>query len=272
MSGEPLLRISGAALAYGGRTVWSGLDLAVRKGEYLAVIGPNGTGKTSLLRAILGLAPLSAGTIAYAGARVGRGNRRIGYVPQREGGARWWLLRARDLVALGLDGQRPGPGLPSRARRRRVDALLAEVGASAYAGARVSELSGGERERLRIAQALAADPGLLLLDEPLASLDLAHQAQMAALIEARREQRGIAIIMVTHDVNPILQDVDRVLYLAAGGFRVGTPEQVLRASVLSDLYGSPVDVVRVGGRVVVAGVAEDPHHRESQGAPMRGER
>ncbi len=256
----PVLSLRGAELTLGDRRLWSGLDLDLFPGEFVAVLGSNGSGKTSLLRAILGEYGLSAGTGEFLGHPFHRGDPRIGYVPQHHLSDAGVMMRGRDLVALGLTGHRWGPGWPSPRRRARVDALLAEVGALAYADAPVGLLSGGEQQRLRIAQALAADPQLMLCDEPLASLDLRAQAEVVGLIDAQRRRRGFGVLFVTHDVNPVLEVVDRVLYLGNGRFRIGPPDEVMRSEVLSDLYGAPVEVIRAGGRIVVVGAPEQPHH------------
>lgn len=258
----PVLSLSNATLGFGDRTLWSGVDLQVQPGEFIAVLGANGSGKTSLLKVILGKQQLSGGNIRFLGDPVTRGNRQIGYIPQQKLADEGTPLRAQDLVALGLDGHRWGLALPSRERRKRVAAVLASVGASAYARAPISTLSGGEQQRLRVGQALADNPRLLLCDEPLLSLDLAHQRAVSELIDDNRRQHSIGVLFVTHDINPILDKVDRVLYLAGGKFRVGTPDEVLRSEVLSELYGSPVDVIRARGRIVVVGTTEQSHHAD----------
>ena len=257
------LRIDGAALRRGDRELWAGLDLAVEPGEFVAILGPSGSGKTTLLRAILGLEPLSEGTITALGEPVRtKGNRRIGYVPQSRPLPREASLRGRDLVALGVDGHRWGIPFSRRADRDRVDALVRSVGAESFADQPVGVLSGGEQQRLRIGQALADDPRLLLCDEPLTSLDLANQQAVVALIDSHRRATGAAVLFVTHDINPVLSSVDRILYLAGGRFMLGRPDAVLDSRVLSDLYGEPVYVLRAGGRLVVVGApdAEAPHH------------
>ncbi|MEU9158037.1 ATP-binding cassette domain-containing protein [Streptomyces sp. NPDC048417] len=260
----PVLSLRGAAVSYGERVVWQGLDLDVRPGEFLAVLGPNGSGKTSLVRALLGRQPLSAGTLTVLGRPALKGGRHIGYVPQQAALSAQALLRARDLVRFGIDGHRFGPRPGTGAVRRRVDGILAAVGASAYADVPLGLLSGGERQRVRIGQALATDPRILLCDEPLLSLDLNHQRAVTELVDARRRSHGTAVVFVTHEINPVLGLVDRVLYLARGGHRIGTPQEVLTSESLSRLYGTRVDVVRVHGRVVVVGapdeVAAPPHH------------
>ncbi len=257
-----MLELRGAALAYGARTLWSGLDLDVRRGEFVAVLGPNGSGKTSLLRALLGALRLSAGTVRVCGLPPERGGRLVGYIPQQRAIDPHTPLRARDLVRLGIDGHRWGLPFGGRRLRRRVDDLLAAVGATAYADAPLGLLSGGEQQRLRVAQALAADPDLLLCDEPLLSLDLGHQRAVAALVDERRRAHGTAVLFVTHEINPILHLVDRVLYLAGGRFRIGPPDEVLTSEVLTDLYGSPVEVIRTYGRVVVVVAPHGEHHHE----------
>ncbi|GAA1539529.1 zinc/manganese transport system ATP-binding protein [Microbacterium ginsengiterrae] len=262
-----LLEIEGAALRRGDRDLWSGLDLTVDPGEFIAVLGPSGSGKTTLLRAILGLQPLSAGSIRVAGQPVHRGNPRIGYIPQQRPLPRETSMRARDVVALGVNGTRFGLPFPRRGDRARVDALLEGVGASHFADRRVGLLSGGEQQRLRVGQALADEPTLLLCDEPLSNLDLANQVGVTEIIDRQRRKRGAAVLFVTHDINPILGRVDRILYIAGGRFVLGTPDEVLQSRVLTDLYGTPVFVLRAGDRLVVVGVPDaEPHHDHDDGS------
>ncbi|TDN91109.1 metal ABC transporter ATP-binding protein [Microbacterium sp. BK668] len=260
---SPALAIRGAALRRDGRELWAGLDLEVLPGELIAVLGPSGSGKTTLLRAILGLEELSEGTITVLGDAVhARGSRRIGYVPQQRPLARDTPLRGRDLVTLGVDGHRFGFPLRRKGDRARVDALIDAVGARGFADRPVGELSGGEQQRLRIGQALADDPRLLLCDEPLTSLDLANQQAVIGLIDRHRRTANAGVLLVTHDINPVLGSVDRILYLAGGRFTLGTPDEVLNSDTLSALYGAPVYVLRAGGRLVVVGApdAEESHH------------
>lgn len=257
------LEIRGAALRRGGRTLWSGLDLTVHPGELIAVLGPSGSGKTTLLRSILGLERLSEGEIVALGDPVRHaGSRRIGYVPQQRPLPRDTALRGRDLVGLGVDGHRFGFPIPRRGTRKRVDALIDAVGGTPFADRPAGTLSGGEQQRLRVGQALADDPRLLLCDEPLTSLDLANQRAVVTLIDQHRRDAQAGVLLVTHDINPILGQVDRILYLAHGRFTLGTPEEVLRTEVLTSLYGAPVFVLRAGGRLVVIGApdAEEAHH------------
>lgn len=261
---DPVLRIEAAELRLGVLILWSGLELSVARGEFIAVLGANGSGKTSLLRAILGQHELAAGEIRLLGDPVRRGDRRIGYIPQQRLADEGTALRGRDLVGLGVDGHRFGIGLPSRARRARVDAALDDVGARHFARVPVAKLSGGEQQRLRVGQALAGMPDLLLCDEPLLSLDLRQQRVVSSLIDSHRRERGFGVLFVTHDVNPILGAVDKVLYLAGGGFRIGTPEEVLRSDVLSELYASPIDVIRSGDRVVIVGAPDQSHAHEHE--------
>lgn len=253
-----MLCIRDATLAFGSRTVWSNLTLDVEPGEFVAVLGANGSGKTTLLRVILGQQKLSSGSVTFNGAPVSRGNRRIGYVPQQRLAEEGLPVRARDLVAFGFDGHRWGVPLPSRGRRRLIDSALAAVGASNYGSVSVSTLSGGEQQRLRIGQALVSDPEILLCDEPLLSLDLDGQRAVIELIEARR-RNNIGVLFVTHDVNPILGIVDRVLYLAKTGYCVGTPNEVFRSDVLSKLCGVPVEVIRSRGQIIIVGGLDGSH-------------
>jgi zinc/manganese transport system ATP-binding protein len=261
-----VVELRGATLAYGRRVLWQGLDLDVRAGEFIAVLGPNGSGKTSLIRVLLGTQALSAGGVRIAGEPAGRGNRRIGYIPQQRALDPTVTMRGRDLVGLGLDGHRWGMGLRHfRERRARVDGALDSVGALSFADQPIGLLSGGEQQRLRVAQALISDPDLLLCDEPLLSLDLAHQQVVSGLIDARRRTAETAVLFVTHEINPVLPLVDRVLYLVDGRFRIGTPDEVMTSDTLSELYRTRVEVLRVHGQIHVvgaqSGLCEDqPHH------------
>ena len=256
----PALRIRHASLGFGARPLWRDLDLEVAPREFVAVLGSNGSGKTSLLRAVLGQQTLDSGEIEVGGDPVRRGDRRIGYIPQQRIVQPGTPLRGRDLVTLGLTGHRFGLPRTSAAERARIAAAIAAVEASDYADRPMGTLSGGEQQRLRIAQALVDDPVLLLADEPLSSLDLAHQRAVAGLIDRHRRDHDTAVLFVTHDINPVLGMVDRVLYLAQGRFTVGTPDEVLQSDVLSDLYGTRVEVFRRGDRVFVAGGVEEAHH------------
>ncbi len=263
-SAAPAIRLAGAALWFGERSLWGDLTLQVSAGEFLAVLGPNGSGKTSLLKVLLGLQRLSSGTVEVGGRTPRRGSSLVGYIPQQKSFDRDLPLRGRDLVRLGLDGHRWGVGLPHSGARATVAEAIEAVGATRYADRPIGLLSGGEQQRLRIAQALLGDPQVLLCDEPLLSLDLQHQQAITALIDARRQRAGTAVVFVSHEVNPILPMVDRVLYLVGGRWAVGTPDEVMTSARLSDLYGTDVDVFRVHGRIVVIG-APDAAHGEHGG-------
>lgn len=267
------VRLRDAQLAYGDRVLWSGIDMDVAPGQFVTILGPNGSGKTSLLRALLGVTPLTRGSIEVNGRPVRRGDKRVGYIPQHRGYDTDVPLQARDLVRLGIDGHRWGPPMPSRTARGKVDELLAQVGATAYADVPLGRLSGGEQQRLRVAQALANDPALLICDEPLLSLDLNHQRTVVDLIDTRRRTHGTAVLFVTHEINPVLAMTDLVLYVIDGGFRLGTVDEVLTTSTLSELYRAPVEVIRRGDRVVVVGAADSSGtHHLHEAASDRGSR
>ena len=269
---DAVIRLEGATLAYGERVVWRDLSMAVERGSFVAVLGPNGSGKTSLLRVILGLSPLAGGTVEVLGAPARRGHPAIGYIPQQHDIDRDLPLRGRDFVGLGFDGHRWGPGGPSRERERKTNDAIASVGATAFADVAVGRLSGGEQQRLRIAQALVGAPELLLCDEPLAHLDLHHQREVARLIGDWQRSSGRTVVFVTHDVNPILDVVDRVVFVVDGRWAFGPPDDVLTAPRLSALYGSTVDVIRIGRRLLVVGEELDTgvEHDEPHG-PLVGQ-
>ena len=252
-AGTEMLRLDEIGIRLGGRTILSDVSFAVRPGEFTGLIGPNGAGKTTLLKVILGLlAPTSGGVLLDGRTRPGRGSGRIiGYVPQKLAIEPDIPLRARDVVGLGLDGNRLGFPLPSAARRDRVDEALHAVGAQAYADARVGELSGGEQQRVMIAHALISRPRLLLLDEPLANLDLRSEQGVVAVLSRLAREQQIAVLISAHEMNPLLGSMDRVVYVAAGRAAAGRTDEVIRTEVLSTLYGSHVDVLHVHGRVLV---------------------
>jgi len=259
----------------GTRTLWSDLTFTVGSGEFLAVLGPNGVGKTTLLKVLLGLVPLSAGSVQVNGTAPHRGNDEVGYIPQQRAFDQNLPIRARDLVRFGLDGHRWGVPLRARAQRQRLEAVMDAVGATAYADAPVGLLSGGEQQRLRIAQALLGDPRVLLCDEPLLALDLASQRAVTELIDQRRRSAGTPVIFVTHEVNPVLPYVDRILYLVRGRWAIGTPGEILTSERLTALYGIPVDVLKVRDRFIVLSAEHDPstepgshaHHGPLPGLP-----
>jgi zinc/manganese transport system ATP-binding protein len=249
-------------MAVGGRTIWRAVDVEVASGEFVAVLGPNGVGKSTLLKGLLGLLPPRAGEIRVLGRPPGHSAHEIGYLPQRRSFDPALRIRGVDIVRLGLDGDRWGVPLPWRtaARRdtaRRIDELVEMVGATGYAHRPIGECSGGEQQRLLIAQALARRPSLLLLDEPLDSLDLPSQAGVAGLIERICREQGVTVLIVAHDVNPILGFLDLVVYLAGGGAASGDPEEVITTERLSRLYGTPIEVLHASdGRLVVVGQPE----------------
>jgi zinc/manganese transport system ATP-binding protein len=252
----------GAEARIGGTTIWRDVSLTVERGQFVAVLGPNGSGKSTLIRAVLGLQPLAAGSASVLGQPPGDANDRIGYLPQRRSFDESTRIRGADVVRLGLDGARwglPLPGARNRAATRRVAEVVELVSATAYADKPIGELSGGEQQRLLIAQALARRPQLLLLDEPLDSLDLPNQAGVAALVRDICREEDVAVLLVAHDVNPILGYLDGVIYVAGGTAVEGAPEDVISAETLSALYGVPIDVLRASdGRLVVVG-APDLH-------------
>ncbi len=250
-SSAPLVELRQASVRMGTRNLWSDLTVSLESGEFLAVLGPNGVGKTTILKVLLGLVPLSTGEVRVIGAPPRRGNDEVGYIPQQRAFDQNLPIRALDLVRFGIDGHRWGLPLRSRVHRQRLEEVMEAVGATAYANAPVGLLSGGEQQRLRIAQALLGDPQVLLCDEPLLALDLASQDAVAALIDERRRVAGTPVVFVTHEVNPVLPYVDRILYLVRGRWAIGTPNEILTSERLSSLYGIPVDVIKVRDRFIV---------------------
>jgi len=260
---QTALTVDDVTVRLGGRTVLDHVSFSLTAGEFTGLIGSNGAGKTTLFKVILGLQPTTSGSV-----RVGSGRRThkdIGYVPQKFLLDPDMPLRGRDLIALGLDGQRLGVPLPSKTRRARVEEMVEAVDAGGFADARVGRLSGGEQQRILIAHALISRPQLLLLDEPLANLDLRAAQDVVGLLSRIATEQRIAVLISAHEMNPLLPVMDRIVYLAAGRAASGTVDEVVRSEVLSELYGHHVDVLRVHGRViVVAGTGHDEHVPDEQ--------
>ena len=255
---DEVLSVQAVSVRLSGREILRDVSFAIRPGEFTGLIGSNGSGKTTLFRAILGLQPPSAGRVLIDGRPRSHRNPLIGYVPQKFLLDPDMPLRARDLVALGIDAQRFGIPRPSRARRALVEQMLQAVDAGDFADERVGLLSGGEQQRVLIAHALIARPKLLLLDEPLANLDLRAGQEVVALLARIASEQRIAVLISAHEMNPLVSAMDRIVYLAGGRAASGTTEEVVRADVLSALYGHHVDVLNVHGRVlVVAGAGDD---------------
>ena len=258
------LSVDDVSVQLGGRTILDGITFELRPGELTGLIGSNGAGKTTLFRVILGLQTVSGGTV-----RVGAqgGQRAVGYVPQKFLLDPDMPLRGRDLVGLGIDGHRFGIPTPSKARRHRIQEMLEAVDAQEFADARVGQLSGGEQQRILIAHALISHPQLLLLDEPLANLDLRSAKEVVTLLSRIATEQQVSVLISAHEMNPLLPVMDRIVYLADGRAVSGTADEVIRTDVLSRLYGHHVDVLKVHGRVIVV-AGEGDHDDEPDHGPV----
>lgn len=240
-----LISLKNSSLQFGDTKLWQNLNLDIEPGEFLVILGPNGSGKTSLLKRLL----------------ENHADQCIGYIPQHRGFDEDVAIRGYDLVRFGLDGHKYGVGF---GKKQAVDKVIKAVGAEKFANKPLGSLSGGQQQRLRVAQALVEDPSILLCDEPLLSLDLSQQQIVSNLINERRTKHNTAVVFVTHDINPILPMVDKVLYLVGEKWLLGSPKEILNTKTLSELYGSPVEVLNIHGRLVVLG-AEDSLHAEALG-------
>jgi len=253
-----------AAVQLDSRIIWDDANVNVEQGEFVAVVGPNGSGKSTLLRVLLGLQYLSKGHVKVLGETPHRGNKLIGYVPQRRTFEPDMPIRGRDLVMMGLEGLRWGFALPGPAQHRQqtlVDEILQSVEALKYADRPIGQLSGGEQQRFILAQALIGKPRLLLLDEPLANLDLRNQIAIPQLVAKLASADSTTVLLVTHDINPLLPVVDKVIYIAKGNMVIGKPEEVITTETLSRLYEAPVEVVRdSNGRLFVVGLEQEVAH------------
>jgi zinc/manganese transport system ATP-binding protein len=263
------VELRNVTLKLGNHRVLTGVSLDVAEKEFIGVLGANGAGKTTLMRAILGLVPLASGTIRVLGKQPERGNPSIGYIPQSRSSLGSMRLSGWDFVAGVVNGHLPGLPIPGKAGRAEVDRALALVGASELARRPLLETSGGERQRLLLAQALVGRPRLLLLDEPLINLDPRHQHAVVALVKSLQAELGITVLFSAHELNPLLGALDRVLYLGRGQAALGPVDEVITSAVLSRLYGFDIEVVRVKGRIFVMSGDQDVErdvHRHDNGA------
>jgi zinc/manganese transport system ATP-binding protein len=251
VSAPPVLDVEHLRVAFAGRSVLDDVSFRVQRGEFTGLIGSNGVGKTTLLRAILGLQRVESGTILVDGAPLSHRHRSVGYVPQKISLDPDVPIRARDFVALGLDAHRYGFARRTKEQRALVERALADVDAERFADTRVGSLSGGEQQRILIAHALIAQPSLLLLDEPLANLDPKSVQEVVALLHRVASDHGVAVLLSAHEMNALLPVMDRIVYLTNGHAASGTTEEVVRSDVLSALYGHHVDVLTLHGRVFV---------------------
>jgi zinc/manganese transport system ATP-binding protein len=240
-----------ATIQVGGRTVLSEVTLSIGAGEFVGVLGPNGSGKTTLMRALLGLIQPSGGGVRVFGRPPQRGNPQIGYMPQVRTVLPDLRVRGLDVIASSVNGERWGLPMVAAADRGMIQDTLAAVGARDLAERPLAEMSGGERQRLLLAQALIGAPRLLLLDEPLISLDASHQEMVIDFVHRFSRERGITVLFSAHELNQLLGFLDRVLYLGRGQAVLGTVEEVVSAPVLSRLYGTEIDVVHADGHIFV---------------------
>ena len=255
-------------LRLGGRTILDHVDLDIGGDLFIGVLGANGAGKTTLMRAILGLVRPERGTIDVLGRPARRGNALIGYMPQLRGLPASGRLRGIDMLAASLHGGRLGLPILGRAGRAELDRALDLVGAGDLARRPLAEMSGGERQRLLLAETLLGRPRLLLLDEPLISLDPAHQDEVVALVRSVQRTLGLTVLFSAHELNPLLGALDRVLYLGRGQAALGTVDEVITGPVLSRLYGTPIEVIRVRDRIFVMSGGHDMEraaHRHQHG-------
>lgn len=260
---NPVIKAINLASGYGQKNIWSGANFSVNKGEFVGVLGPNGAGKTTLLRLLLGLSKPKKGKLKIFNEDPRRGNPRIGYVSQRRLIDDQFNIEVLEVVRMGLNGTKWGFALPSTARQERKQALAAlnSVDSVNLAQRPLGQLSGGELQRVLLAQALVGKPEILLLDEPLANLDIRRETELVRLIASVAKNEKVTILLIAHDLNPLLPVVDRLIYVVNGKLATGKPKEIVTSKKLSELYGAPIEVLRdKRGRIAVLGTEEAAHH------------
>jgi zinc/manganese transport system ATP-binding protein len=257
-----VIELDRATIKLGGRNVLNDTSLTIGQGEFIGVLGPNGAGKTTLMRAILGLVPASSGAIRVFDKPPRRGNRQIGYLPQVRTVLPDLRIRGLDFIASSVHGERWGVPSLTRADRAMIEATLAAAGAGGLSRRPLSKMSGGERQRLLLAQALLGEPRLLLLDEPLISLDYHYQEAVIELVRRQARERNITVLFSAHELNQLIGALDRVLYLGNGRAALGTIDEVVTTPVLSELYGTDINVVRADGQIFVLSRGRSVEHSD----------
>jgi zinc/manganese transport system ATP-binding protein len=267
-AGRAVVEARGLSVGYDDKKVWHNASFSVRRGEFVAVIGPNGAGKTTMFRLLLGLQQPASGALTVFGSQPSRGNRRIGYVPQRHTIDNETNIECLELVHLVLSGNKWGLGLSWRSEKKTAIKALEAVGAVELAHKPLSNLSGGELQRIYLAEALVSDPEMLLLDEPLANLDIRRVKELVGVVHDVVSSRNVTTFLVAHDINPLIQFLDKVIYIANGKVATGRPEEVLTSRNLTALYGTPVEVLRDSrNNIVIVGAEEqgvDDHHEDDK--------
>lgn len=262
-SDKIILQARNMTAGYGNVTVWENASFTINRGEFVGVLGPNGAGKTTLFRLMLGLAQPKSGTIEIFGDRPRRGNIKIGYVPQRHLIDEEFNIASIEIVRMGVSGTKWGFTSPIKVKQETDKALaaLGAVGSEALAYKPLGQLSGGELQRVFLAQALVGEPDLMLLDEPLANLDIRREAELVNLISTIAKTKDVAVLLIAHDINPLLPVVNRLIYIVNGQLACGDPRQIINSESLSKLYGAQVEVLKDShGRLAVLGTEGVVHH------------
>jgi zinc/manganese transport system ATP-binding protein len=263
MSLRTIITAKNLSVAYTNRTIWSDANFEISSGKFIAVLGPNGAGKTTLFRLLLGLIPYTSGELSILGGKPKRGNPRVGYVPQRHTIDRDTAIEALEMVRIGLSGNRWGVSLSPEKERQMALESLRIVGAEELAHRPLGKLSGGELQRVFLAEALVSKPDLLLLDEPLANLDIRREKNLIQLASEIVKSQGVTVLLIAHNINPLLPVLDSVMYIVEGKITTGTPNKIFTSEALTKLYGTPIEVLRDSqGRVAVLGIEEELHHHE----------
>ncbi len=261
---ETIVVAENLGAGYQTNVVWGNASFTINRGQFVAIIGPNGAGKTTLFRLLLGLQRPTSGTLQVFKAQPKRGNPRIGYVPQRHVIDSDTNVEALELVRLGYSGGKWGIGLFSRADRRAADEALESVGATDLAHRPLGELSGGELQRVFLAEALVSNPDMLLLDEPLSNLDIKRERELLQVVNEIVRTRNVTALLIAHHINPLLPYLDNVVYIANGKVATGKPSEVLTSESLSALYGVRIEVLRDSrGNLAIVGLedTQDEHEK-----------
>lgn len=234
----------------GAHLILSGLNFQIKENQFIGIFGPNGSGKTTFMKALLGIIPYANGQVVVLGKTPQKARKQIGYIPQNRD-MELFRLKGRDFIATSIHGHKLGLPFLTKKDLYHIDSVLDLVHARDLAFIPLCEMSGGQRQRLLLAQALLGNPQLIIMDEPFSNLDPKWVKIILSLIKDLQEQRKLTVLLSTHDLNPLIKVMDKVICIGNHQAILGEVDQVITSDILTGLYGFPIDVIKTDQHLFV---------------------